>query len=82
MNKPYINPHPEIPFQPATESTDITTSVLRLESIIADSLANGEKLNKYLAEKLRKGEISKIEAVETLCYAVALGESASKATYH
>ncbi|MCL6270430.1 hypothetical protein M3P05_10910 [Sansalvadorimonas sp. 2012CJ34-2] len=82
MNKPYINPHPEVPFQPAKESTDITTSVMRLESIIADSLASGQQLNKYLAEKLRRGEISKIEAVEALCYAVALGESASNATYH
>ncbi len=82
MNKPYVNPHPDVPFQPATESTNITTSVMRLERIIADGLASGEPLNKYLAEKLRQGEISKIEAVETLSYAVALGESASNATYH
>ncbi|WP_281645169.1 hypothetical protein [Parendozoicomonas sp. Alg238-R29] len=82
MTKPYVNPQPGIDFTPATDSISIATPVQRLESIIVDALASGEPVNKFLAEKLREGELSKIEAVETLMYAVALGESSSNATYH
>ena len=82
MTKPYVNPQPDFEFMPATDSVTIATPVERLEQIIVDAMASGGEVNKYLAEKLRAGELTKIEAVETLMYAVALGEPSSSATYH
>ena len=82
MTKPYVNLQPNTDFTPATDSVTIATPVERLEKIIVDAMASGDEVNKYLADKLREGELTRIEAVETLMYAVALGESSSNATYH
>ncbi|MTI14987.1 hypothetical protein [Sansalvadorimonas verongulae] len=82
MNKPFIKPQPDMEYTPATDSIAINTSVKRLESIIADAQAAGESVNKHLAAQLRDKKITKVEAIETLMYAVALGESSGNATFH
>lgn len=82
MNKPYIKPQPDMEFTPAKDSIAISTPVKRLESIIADAMASGETVNKHLAEQLREKKVTKVEAIETLMYAVALGESSGNATFH
>ena len=82
MNKPFIKPDPDMEFTPATDSIVINTPVRRLESIIADAQASGKSVNKHLAAELRDKKITKVEALETLMYAVALGGSSGNATFH
>ncbi len=83
MNKPYVdNVLLGDDFQPAGDSINIVTPVPRLEKIIVDAMASGKDVNTCLAAQLRSGELTKIEAVEALMYAVALGESSSNATHH
>ncbi len=82
MTKPHTDFELSLDVPPPLESITIATPVGRLEQIIADAMASGEEMTKYLARKLREGEVSKTEVVETLLYAVSLDTTSGSSAYH
>ncbi|CAM3449238.1 hypothetical protein [Parendozoicomonas haliclonae] len=82
MTKPCAETDLPLDVPSSSETVTISTPVKRLEGIITDALASGLDINKYLAQSLIEGGVSKTEALEAMLYAVSLGGSSVNATYH
>ena len=60
----------------------ISTTVPRLEQIIADALASGEGFNHYLSMQREAGVLTATEVREVLLYSASLRCTSGRSTYH